>query len=413
MVLLSAVQVSLANDLLLAQEVHHQNDLLLLENEEDYMLPLDLAFKSINDDDIGGDFAFGPQEQDCDRKNEDNSVSIGKEEDDIDDKSYEPIIRRGKRKRSNPNWTAVTSHNELEGRQEMRFKSTGKDKLDLLIKIHETSKDDQRPLSKAAQDFKYVTLMPIMNCLHNHFAGNASKFLETYGSNFRPSLFGKQCCTGKDKLMGCSIVTDNNPTGSSDDLSERHQLYGIKDNRTKILKMQEMHKSLDKRFSKLTRAAQNFIYLYLNPIMQCLNKHHGGNVDSFLEMLGDRELQTTTFKESICYGGNGKKCHLQPSKKLNDLPARHQLRTTYNPRDRINLLRSIQASCGGCTSGLTSAAKAFVFQQMNPVLDCLQTHFNGNVNAFLRKHGDFQHSRFQRFHCCGKGSQCNGLISTQ
>jgi hypothetical protein len=57
-------------------------------------------------------------------------------------------------------------------------------------------------------------------------------------------------------------------------------------------------------------------------------------------------------------------------------------------------------------SKLTGGARAFV-NRSRPIVACLRHHFNGNIENFVKKHGEIASSEFGKRNCKGTGSECS------
>ncbi len=55
----------------------------------------------------------------------------------------------------------------------------------------------------------------------------------------------------------------------------------------------------------------------------------------------------------------------------------------------------------------TNTAKDFFKKCINPVVNCLENHCNGDAEAFAKKYPDFAHSSFAKKCCKGKGNSCS------
>ena len=55
----------------------------------------------------------------------------------------------------------------------------------------------------------------------------------------------------------------------------------------------------------------------------------------------------------------------------------------------------------------TPAAKDFFKKSINPVVNCLENHCSGDVEAFARKYPNFAHSTFTKRCCKGRGDSCS------
>jgi hypothetical protein len=101
-----------------------------------------------------------------------------------------------------------------------------------------------------------------------------------------------------------------------------------------------------------------------------------------------------------------------PKKKLrqtvNDLPDRHVLKTQTSPQEKIQCMKLIHENILPGIE-LTSGAKTFRIRFLNPAMNCLEKHFDSDVNAFCNKWTKFQHTLFPKECCSGKGTVCSPL----
>lgn len=93
----------------------------------------------------------------------------------------------------------------------------------------------------------------------------------------------------------------------------------------------------------------------------------------------------------------------------NDLPWRKTLKT-LNGRDKLEILLLNEPNVPeNRRANLTNGARVWVINCMDPILSCLQNHFNGDHQAFLAKWPlTKNYSKFSRFSCKGDPMEsCN------
>jgi hypothetical protein len=94
---------------------------------------------------------------------------------------------------------------------------------------------------------------------------------------------------------------------------------------------------------------------------------------------------------------------------LNDLPERKQLKSAsgeLTAQEKIEIIKEIEekkTSWGKLTSG----AKTFRSKFLTPAMNCLENHFDGDLQKFASKYPDFKHTLFPKQCCNGKGLCCS------
>jgi hypothetical protein len=94
---------------------------------------------------------------------------------------------------------------------------------------------------------------------------------------------------------------------------------------------------------------------------------------------------------------------------LNDLPERKRLKSAsgeLTAQEKIEIMKEIEekkTSWGKLTSG----AKTFRSKFLTPAMNCLENHFDGDLQKFASKYPDFKHTLFPKQCCNGKGSSCS------
>lgn len=86
--------------------------------------------------------------------------------------------------------------NDLSERRKLKEIKSVEEKLNALKTIKLNVPEKLNELTEGARSFVITQLNPIMSCLENHFLGDESDFVKTWG-NFSISLFSKKNCNGK------------------------------------------------------------------------------------------------------------------------------------------------------------------------------------------------------------------------
>jgi hypothetical protein len=88
-----------------------------------------------------------------------------------------------------------------------------------------------------------------------------------------------------------------------------------------------------------------------------------------------------------------------------DIPERSKLAGLATTREKVECIiriRQQRIALGGKTS---KNAIDFCKKYVNPVINCLEWHFQGNIETFCEVHKQMQHTTFKSKNCCGgKGS---------
>jgi hypothetical protein len=87
------------------------------------------------------------------------------------------------------------------------------------------------------------------------------------------------------------------------DIPERSKLAGLVTTKEKVECMIRICKQRSDLGSQATKNAIDFCKKYVNPVLNCLERHLKGNVDSFCET--HKHIQHTTFKSKNCCGEQG------------------------------------------------------------------------------------------------------------
>lgn len=102
---------------------------------------------------------------------------------------------------------------------------------------------------------------------------------------------------------------------------------------------------------------------------------------------------------------------LPPAKKaniegLNNLPGRATVSGLATLEDKVAKIVELSGLCPPCTSALTPAAKTFVMRTVNPVKNCLDRHFKGDVSLFSEHWWQNFKIKFSAACCKGEGENC-------
>jgi hypothetical protein len=90
-----------------------------------------------------------------------------------------------------------------------------------------------------------------------------------------------------------------------------------------------------------------------------------------------------------------------------NIPERLSLRQLQTAREKVDCMLKIAKDRKQLAGKATTAAKDFCKKYVNPVLNCIERHFQGNVDEFCVTYKLFDHTTFPVKHCCGgKGSMC-------
>jgi hypothetical protein len=96
----------------------------------------------------------------------------------------------------------------------------------------------------------------------------------------------------------------------------------------------------------------------------------------------------------------------------NDFPERHGLKQNgLSALEKIKTMDSIYKKHQLRPTKLTEGAKSFSKKFLHPAINCLQNHFDGDVEAFARRYPDFKHTLFPKQCCKGRGPTCSSTVS--
>jgi hypothetical protein len=74
---------------------------------------------------------------------------------------------------------------------------------------------------------------------------------------------------------------------------------------------------------------------------------------------------------------------------------------------KLTLLKTIQNELAASSSEqLTNKARVFKITVLDPILGCLERHFNNNMEEFSAKWIKLAHTQFHKKCCGGKGLEC-------
>jgi hypothetical protein len=92
----------------------------------------------------------------------------------------------------------------------------------------------------------------------------------------------------------------------------------------------------------------------------------------------------------------------------NDFPERHGLKQNgLNALEKIKTMLSIYKKHELRPRILTEGAKSFFKKFLHPAINCLNNHFDGDVEAFARRYPNFKHTLFPKQCCKGRGPTCS------
>jgi len=102
-------------------------------------------------------------------------------------------------------------------------------------------------------------------------------------------------------------------------------------------------------------------------------------------------------------GPPAKKQKVEP----NDLSSRHALVKSQDPRTKLEAMVNLWKDKPNWSKPLTPRAKSFFIKFLAPVMNCLERHFQGQVDALLVEHPQLQHTTFPKKCCSGTGDSCS------
>ncbi|KAI3655900.1 hypothetical protein MP638_001726, partial [Amoeboaphelidium occidentale] len=99
----------------------------------------------------------------------------------------------------------------------------------------------------------------------------------------------------------------------------------------------------------------------------------------------------------------------------NDLEKRHDIKKTKDTKNKLIIMKNIEVPLDRTV--LSEGARNFVILQLEPVLGCLKSHFNEDLERFVevvneRWKGSFYPSKFKKKCCGGTGTEC-GMINNE
>ena len=299
------------------------------------------------------------------------------------------------------------SVNDIPARFQLKHIQDPRSKLDRLIDIDKALEQDGRSLTPGAIDFRQRGLRPIMNCLNHHFNGDCEKFIIHHNGRLPHTGFSKTQCTGKGDV--CNLARDESQLN---DLPERYHLSEISDPRMrleKLLKIQQSLPALSLK-AKLTHNAYVFVQFMMMPVLKCLQNHFDGDIDAFLQK-HDLRVSYSNFRVEHCCG-RGDKCNISdrtiPREDRSDLDERHALKSIAPDKERLRAMVELESKLPFGLKQYKSGARDFITGQLRPVVNCLENHHNGDIDAFMNYWKSYEPiAQFKRFRCCGRGSECH------
>jgi len=89
-----------------------------------------------------------------------------------------------------------------------------------------------------------------------------------------------------------------------------------------------------------------------------------------------------------------------------NLDDREGLKKLKNGKEKLELILALKSQVPENSSQMTEAARNFVNQSINPILNCLENHFQNNKGEFIAKWQNFSHALFKKKCCKGVKQQC-------
>jgi hypothetical protein len=94
-----------------------------------------------------------------------------------------------------------------------------------------------------------------------------------------------------------------------------------------------------------------------------------------------------------------------------NLPARNQIVKLETTKAKIELMRTIWDDKPNWARPLTSGAKSFATKHLNPIMNCLENHFLGDIDQFCHVwNANFKHTTFATVCCDGSGTACSPKV---
>lgn len=104
-----------------------------------------------------------------------------------------------------------------------------------------------------------------------------------------------------------------------------------------------------------------------------------------------------------------KRARIDSAKEANDLPGRELLKNMSSSAEKVCKMKELLAN--SAKRPWTAAAKSFVSKHLNPIMNCLAKHFDGDEMGFVTAYPSFNHTTFSRQCCCGQGAMCAPALS--
>jgi hypothetical protein len=231
---------------------------------------------------------------------------------------------------------------------------------------------------------------------------------------YQPAMFDNPTAT-----MVANFDSDTHANGMLLDVAQTAQWYATLLNASPLAQddiVALAHAALNSQVTK--SAAQMFSELHkqLNPSLQtalakarqqmyretCLR----GAPVAPVQMVTGASLDS---KRKQSEPGNGALPAANPPKKAktgdNNLSGREMLASIDTLREKIEKIVSLSEDCPP-TRDLTASAKTFAMRTMRPVVNCLNSHHCGSIDAFCNHWGDRFRMKFSDFCCKGVGPSC-------
>ena len=118
-----------------------------------------------------------------------------------------------------------------------------------------------------------------------------------------------------EKEVGPPKKKPKKQCGGENDLEGRRQISQISDPKEKVKALIDLKSRVPADTSELTKGARNFVILQLQPALECLNNHFGGNVEDFIQKWA---VSKKNGQLSLALSNFGKSCkdagvHFAPS----------------------------------------------------------------------------------------------------
>jgi hypothetical protein len=96
-------------------------------------------------------------------------------------------------------------------------------------------------------------------------------------------------------------------------------------------------------------------------------------------------------------------------------PAFAEFGKVKDPVEQLaQIVQMVEWSKGRGSSSYTNAFRVALSQSYSPIVTCLSSHFEGDVDAFIDQHKNDKNklvvSKFGKKSCCGEGDKCGGTV---